>query len=185
MAESTVLRREPSDRAGLIHLVGHFGLLLATGLLVVLARGSLLLFPALLLHGIVLVFLFAPLHESVHRTAFRSRALNDAVAWFAGLLLLLPPSWFRAFHFAHHRHTQIEGRDPELQSKRVDTWPDYLMHLSGGATGSPPWSDLSKRSRSDGSRLHTAVAGNAARAGSARYAGGLRSCGGVVRRLAQ
>ena len=78
----------------------------------------------------MLVFLFAPLHESVHRTAFRSRRLNDAVAWIAGLVLLLPPNWFRAFHFAHHRHTQIEGRDPELEMKRVETWPDYLVHLS-------------------------------------------------------
>ncbi len=79
----------------------------------------------------MLTFLFAPLHEAVHRTAFRSRRLNDAVAWAAGLVLLLPPNWFRAFHFAHHRHTQIEGRDPELEMKRVETWPDYLVHLSG------------------------------------------------------
>ena len=53
------------------------------------------------------------------------------VAWIAGLVLLLPPNWFRAFHFAHHRHTQIEGLDPELELKRVETWPDYLVHLSG------------------------------------------------------
>jgi fatty acid desaturase len=131
MAESVVFRREPSDRAGLRHLAGHLGLLITTGTLVTLARGSLLLVPSLVLHGVVLVFLFAPLHESLHRTAFRSRALNDAVAWLAGLVLLLPPNWFRAFHFAHHRYTQIEGRDPELEVKRVETWPDYLIHLSG------------------------------------------------------
>lgn len=86
---------------------------------------------ALILHGIVLVFLFAPLHESVHRTAFRSRRLNDVVAWVSGLVLLLPPNWFRAFHFAHHRHTQVAGLDPELDMKQVETWPDYLIHLSG------------------------------------------------------
>ncbi len=122
---------KPSDRAGLLHLAGHLGLLAATGALIAWSRGSLLLLPALLLHGIVLVFLFAPLHESVHRTAFRSRWLNDCVAWLAGLVLLLPPNWFRAFHFAHHRHTQIAGLDPELEAKAVETWPDYLIHLSG------------------------------------------------------
>jgi fatty acid desaturase len=79
----------------------------------------------------VLVFLFAPLHESVHRTAFRSRWLTDAVAWICGLALMLPPNWFRAFHFAHHRHTQIAGLDPELEMKQVETWHDYLVHLSG------------------------------------------------------
>jgi fatty acid desaturase len=124
-------RPEPSDRSGLLHLVGHVGLIAATAALVAWTRGSLFLPVALLLHGIALAFLFAPLHESVHRTAFRSRRLNDAVAWVAGLVLLLPPNWFRAFHFAHHRHTQIEGLDPELELKRVETWPDYLVHLSG------------------------------------------------------
>src|SRR5215813_12904801 len=88
----------PSDVAGLIHLTGHGALLAATAALIWLASGSLLLPIALVLHGIVLVFLFAPLHESVHRTAFRSRRLNDAVAWAAGIMLLLPPNWFRAFH---------------------------------------------------------------------------------------
>jgi fatty acid desaturase len=121
----------PSDRAGLIHLAGHAGLLVVTGFLVFWSRGSLLLLPALLAHGIVLVFLFAPLHESVHRTAFRTRRLNDIVAWLTGLILLLPPNWFRAFHFAHHRFTQVKGRDPELEIKQVETWPDYLIHLSG------------------------------------------------------
>jgi fatty acid desaturase len=121
----------PSDCAGLAHLAGHAALLAGTAVLIAMSRGTALLLPALVLHGIVLVFLFAPLHESVHRTAFRSRRLNDAVAWVCGLLLLLPPNWFRAFHFAHHRHTQIEGLDPELEAKRVETWPDYLIHLSG------------------------------------------------------
>jgi len=125
------LRAAPSDRAGLTHLAGHVLLLAATGLAIALTRGSILLPAALVLHGVVLAFLFAPLHEAVHRTAFRSRGLNAAVASVAGFLLLLPPSWFRAFHFAHHRNTQIEGLDPELEVKKVDTWPDYLIHLSG------------------------------------------------------
>lgn len=121
----------PSDGKGLFHLSGHLALLAATGSVIAVTRGSLLVLPALILHGIVLVFLFAPLHESLHRTAFCLRWLNVGVAWFAGLVLLLPPDWFRAFHFAHHRYTQIEGSDPELDGKRVETWPDYLIHLSG------------------------------------------------------
>ena len=50
--------------------------------------------------------------KSIHWTAFRSRRLNDAVAWACGALLLLPPAYFRAFHFAHHRHTQDPGARP-------------------------------------------------------------------------
>jgi fatty acid desaturase len=85
----------------------------------------------MLLHGIVLVFLFAPLHESIHWTAFRSRRLNDAVAWACGALLLLPPAYFRAFHFAHHRHTQDPRRDPELATPKPRTLGGYLGHVSG------------------------------------------------------
>jgi fatty acid desaturase len=124
-------RPQPSNAAGLAHLAGHAALLAATGLIVGWLRGTLLSPLALVLHGVVIVFLFAPLHESIHRTAFRSRRLNDAVAWCCGLALVLPPNWFRAFHFAHHRHTQMPGLDPELEAKRVETWRDYLVHLSG------------------------------------------------------
>lgn len=130
-AAQSDLHPAPSDRAGLTHLAGHALLLAATALAIAWARGTLLLPVALLLHGVVLSFLFAPLHEAIHRTAFRSLWLNNAVAWATGTLLLLPPNWFRAFHFAHHRHTQVPGLDPELQAKQVETWPDYLVHLSG------------------------------------------------------
>jgi fatty acid desaturase len=125
------LNAAPSDRAGLTHLAGHVLLLTATGLMIASARGSLFLPVSLMLHGIVLAFLFAPLHEAVHRTAFRSRSLNDAAASIAGFLLLLPPSWFRAFHFAHHRHTQDPARDPELAVPKPRTLRAYLWHVSG------------------------------------------------------
>jgi fatty acid desaturase len=120
-----------SDARGLVQLACHLGALGATGTLVWYARSTAWVVPALLLHGIVLVFLFAPLHESVHWTAFRSRRLNDAVAWACGALLLLPPAYFRAFHFAHHRHTQDPQRDPELAAPKPRTLGDYLRHVSG------------------------------------------------------
>jgi fatty acid desaturase len=120
-----------SDARGLAQLAGHLGALCATGALAWAARGTCWLPPALLLHGIVLTFLFAPLHEGVHWTAFRSRRLNDAVAWACGALLLLPPAYFRAFHFAHHRHTQDPLRDPELATPKPRTLGGYLLHVSG------------------------------------------------------
>ena len=102
----------------------------------VLTKGSLLLVPTMALHGAVLIFLFAPLHETIHRTAFRSRWLNDTVAFFCGLSLLLPPEYFRAFHFAHHRYTQDPARDPELAGGcRPASRGAWLLHL----TGFPYW----------------------------------------------
>src|SRR5262245_49691426 len=88
-----------SDPKGIVQLAGHLYALAATSALVWSVRSTPWLLPAMLLHGIILMFLFAPLHEAVHWTAFRRRRLNDAVAWVCGALLLLPPAYFRAFHF--------------------------------------------------------------------------------------
>jgi fatty acid desaturase len=120
-----------SDALGLRQLSLHSLMLAATAWLVFASRGGLWLLPAMLVHGIVLDFLFCALHESVHRTAFASRRLNDAVAWFAGALLLLPPEFFRAFHFTHHRFTQDATRDPELARPPPSTLVAYLWHISG------------------------------------------------------
>jgi fatty acid desaturase len=120
-----------SDARGALQLGAHLGLLVATGLLVWASRGHRWLAAALILHGIVLVFLFCALHESIHRTAFASRALNDVVAWACGALLILPPNYFRLFHFAHHRYTQDRARDPELAVPAPTTRAAYLWRVSG------------------------------------------------------
>lgn len=126
---SSVTRR--SDAAGLAQLAGHLGLLAATGWLVNVSVGSYWLLLALPVHGFVLIFLFAPLHETIHRTAFRSRWINSAVSWLCGAVLVLPPAYFRAFHFAHHRYTQDPERDPELAYPKPASWRAYLWTVSG------------------------------------------------------
>ena len=119
------------DAPGLIHLAAHLVLLAATASLVQATAGSAWRLPAMLLHGVALVFLFAPLHECIHFTAFRRRWLNHAVAWPAGFLLLLPPRWFRWFHLAHHRYTQDPARDPELAVPKPASAARWLRHVSG------------------------------------------------------
>lgn len=126
-----------SDGRGLVHLAGHLLLALASGVLVQTAGDGPWLLPAMLLHGIVLVFLFAPLHECLHRTAFASRGLNDAVGLLCGAVVLLVPAWFRAFHLAHHRHTQDPDRDPELAEPPATRGSGLWLRLSG----LPYWRD--------------------------------------------
>ncbi len=122
---------ERSDAKGLARLASHALALVASGALVTAAAGTLWLLPAMLVHGIILVFLFSPLHETVHYTAFRDRRINQAVAWVCGAVLMLPPEYFRAFHFGHHRDTQDLARDPELIQPKPRTLRDYLLVLSG------------------------------------------------------
>jgi fatty acid desaturase len=125
---------ERRDAPGLVQLCGHVGLLMVTAALVHRSFGTFWLWPAMFAHGVALIFLFAPLHETIHRTAFHSRALNDAVAFVIGVLLVLPREYFRAFHFAHHRFTQ-EATDPELAAPKPATAAQFLWQV----TGMPYW----------------------------------------------
>ena len=120
-----------SDGRGAAQLAAHAAALAATAVVVQVARGSGWLVPALVVHALVLVFMFAALHECIHATAFRSRWLNAAVAVLCGTLLCLPPRYFRLFHFAHHRYTQDKQRDPELATPKPETWGGYLYIASG------------------------------------------------------
>ena len=118
-----------SDRAGLAQLAGHAAAVALTGTWIALRWPG---WPALMLvHGTLLVFLFTAMHECVHRTAFATRWVNDAVAGACGATLGLSPEWFRHFHFAHHRHVQEPGLDPELATPRPRTTLGYLVHVSG------------------------------------------------------
>ena len=120
-----------SNVGGLKRLSAHLVLVAIAAVGVHQTESIQLYVPAAFVLGVVGTFLFAPLHECIHRTAFRSRWLNDAVARVAGFLLLLPPRYFRSFHLSHHRHTQVSERDPELPGKDVSTLGRYLIYISG------------------------------------------------------
>ncbi|MGB5557205.1 MAG: fatty acid desaturase, partial [Paracoccaceae bacterium] len=118
-----------SDRAGLIHLAGHAGAVLATGTLI--ATGA-PFWPVLLpVQGILLVFLFTLEHECTHKTPFANETLNEWIGRGCGLILIQPFEWFRYFHLAHHRYTNIDGQDPELASEKPQTRREWLIHVSG------------------------------------------------------
>ena len=121
-----------SDLKGLLHWGGHCLALLGTGLLVGATRGTLvLLVPAMILHGFLIVTLFAPMHECVHMTAFRSRWLNRVIGWLAGAATFTNSDWYRSFHSWHHRYTQDPARDPELRTPKPRTLTEYWQRIIG------------------------------------------------------
>ncbi len=122
---------ERSDARGGLQLILHLVLLIATGVGVFNAVGTPWLTLAMIPYGVVLVFLFAPLHESIHGTAFKNRGVNGTVAWLAAFVLVLPPHYFRLFHFTHHRSTQDAVYDPELLTAKPDGLIGYLWQVSG------------------------------------------------------
>lgn len=117
------------DGPGLAFLVAHLALLAAGASWIVAWRGDAWALVPMTLHGIVVVHLFAPFHETSHGSAFATRRLNDAVEWFTGLALGLPPTHFRFEHAEHHAYTQQAGKDPEMIGS-AETLRGYLLYAT-------------------------------------------------------
>jgi len=118
-----------SRSAGYLHLVGYLALI--TALCAWIVSGAPLWWLALLPLSVLLTFLFTLQHECTHKTPFPNTAVNEWVGHATGLIILQPFLWFRYFHLAHHRHTNDPARDPELASPKPETWPAFLLHVSG------------------------------------------------------
>ncbi len=117
-----------SDLLGLIYLFGHASAIAGSGWLLWLATPGWWAIPALLLHGVVISYLFSPVHECSHYTAFRTRWLNEAVFWLVCTVYIVAPNWFRYFHLSHHRYTMIRGKDPEIIMLfgSISSWLRYV-----------------------------------------------------------
>ncbi|MBV9862607.1 MAG: fatty acid desaturase [Alphaproteobacteria bacterium] len=119
-----------SDARGAGRLFVHLAALVAAGWLVA-QSGPLTIVPAMLLLGIVQAALFAPVHETMHLTAFASRRANAVVGWLLACPSLLDWHYYAAFHLAHHRHTQDPARDPELMTLPPRTLAGYMARIAG------------------------------------------------------
>jgi fatty acid desaturase len=119
-----------SDLRGAARLSVHVMLIIGAGWLVALA-GAWTLLPAMILLGVAQAALFAPVHETMHMTAFASRRANAVVGWLAACPSLLNRHFYTAFHLAHHRHTQDPERDPELMTLPPSTMDAYVLRVIG------------------------------------------------------
>jgi fatty acid desaturase len=118
-----------SNARGLLQLAGHLSALAFCGGYILAGA---LAWPLMLIpYSIILICLFMPLHETIHQTAFRSNWLNSVVSFFCGLMVVIPPVWFRYFHFDHHRFTSDPRQDPELAIAKPATRRAYIWHLTG------------------------------------------------------
>jgi len=127
--EKRVELNEKSDFIGLLHLAIHWAAIALVGVLIVAEVPG---WQALMImQGVLIIFLFTLLHETCHFTPFKSFRLNLIIGHVCGFLIFLPASWFRYFHLAHHRYTQDPELDPELESKKPETFGQYCWYLSG------------------------------------------------------
>ena len=118
-----------SDLRGAVRVAGHGALLIAAAWLAA-RSGPWTLLPAMLLLGVLQAALFAPIHETMHMTAFASRRANAIVGWLAACPSLLNWHFYTAFHLAHHRHTQDPALDPELMPPPPTTFDGYVLRVA-------------------------------------------------------
>ncbi|MAE67051.1 MAG: hypothetical protein CMJ18_22550 [Phycisphaeraceae bacterium] len=122
--ELTALSRR-SDLRGFVQALGHLGLWGLTGALAYTAFLQVsaanwfwsvpLLYVALFAHGSVGGFMGgASCHELGHRTAFRTRALNDLFLKVFAFFSWWDHVGFRPSHIKHHQHTTFHDHDGEV-----------------------------------------------------------------------
>jgi len=117
---SPILLRELSARSnfqGLVRVVSHYGVIAVLGTLIWMVSsryGIGWALPLIAVQGYFVAFLFMAVHETAHKTAFQSRALNLAAGHLSSFAIALPYEYYCLFHWDHHRHTQDPDRDPEL-----------------------------------------------------------------------
>ena len=107
-----------NDAMGLVYFGGYMALIVAAGAVAYLSWGTLWAVPAFFVYGTLYGFCEVPAHECQHRTPFRSPWLNEAVHWVACFMSYREPIYSRWVHSAHHTHTLLVGRDPEIDLPR-------------------------------------------------------------------
>ena len=114
-----------NNRNGLIHLAMHLGLIFFSGILVSISPNILIKVILMIAHGSFIAFLYAGLHECIHKSAFKNKKLNEFVGYFIGFVLLRSFLNGRYRHMAHHTFTQHPEKDPD----KVDFPSSYLEYL--------------------------------------------------------
>ncbi|MEM7138993.1 MAG: fatty acid desaturase [Myxococcota bacterium] len=92
--------------------------------------GTLPVAATIAINAVSIYLLFTVMHDSMHRTAHRSRWVNDLLGRLSALPLTVTMPLFRAVHYEHHSHTNDPDRDPDLVVSRRPRWALLFWCLS-------------------------------------------------------
>lgn len=121
-----------SDRAGLVYLAKWSLFLAITAVPVWLALGTVWVWPAMFVYGVVLtVPSYAISHECAHGTAFKTRWLNEVVLWITSLLYMEEPLHRRFTHTNHHTFTWHVGKDSQMPFDTPMGLGGWLLEFTG------------------------------------------------------
>ena len=128
LAELMRRRDGPAIRDTVILFAAMIGLAAAAAVL----WPSWLALPCLLAYGVLYgSAMDSRWHECGHKTAFKSRWLNDAVYQVACFCMIRNPYTWRWSHARHHTDTVIVGRDPEIQLMRPPVFAKWIANFAG------------------------------------------------------
>ena len=107
-----------------------FAALIVSGGLGCLFWGSWAAAPFLIVYGVLYGSASdSRWHECGHRTAFKTKWMNDAVYQIACFMVLREPEIWRWSHTRHHTDTVIVGRDPEIITPRPPDIVSLLLNV--------------------------------------------------------
>jgi len=116
-----VMRRlmQRNDSLASLHIASWLAALLVTGWAGHEAWGTWWAIPVFAVYGVLYGSMSdSRWHECGHRTAFRTKWLNDVVYFVASFMVFREPESWRWSHARHHSDTIIVGRDNEISFKR-------------------------------------------------------------------
>jgi|TARA_B110000438_G_scaffold93570_1_gene93049 fatty acid desaturase len=109
-----------SNLPGLIHFLVYFASLIFLGYLSYISWGTWFFLIFFFIYSTIYTFAIANTHETVHRTAFKTRWINEVFCYISFFQLHSEPLSFRWSHTFHHSKTlQTEGEyDHEIEVTR-------------------------------------------------------------------
>jgi fatty acid desaturase len=114
---------------GLLWVGSYVAGLVLFGRLLIASLGTVWNLVFFLAFSTVYAFSEAILHETHHRTPFRSLWLNEVVHYVAGLFAFKEPIRDRWLHAAHHTYTYYPEIDPEVASERPPNFLSLVLDL--------------------------------------------------------
>jgi len=123
-----------SDWQGLKHISIWVFFLILSGYIACFTWGTWWAIPAFLVYGNIFMACNPIWHECGHRTAFKTKKLNDLFYHIASFMYNFEPIRWRWSHFHHHSYTlHTSPYDYEIQvTKPTDLFLILFLHIPGG-----------------------------------------------------
>jgi len=121
-----------SDTKAWIHTLIYFSSLIISGYIAYLSWGTWWSIPAFIIYGTIYANSNSRWHEYGHRTAFRTRGLNEFFYEISAFLAFFEPVSWRLSHANHHSKTRHVDLDLEIADPRpVKLWPIFFTEFFG------------------------------------------------------